>query len=449
MRSLRILLVFTLSLTACEFVQAADSWPQFRGPTGQGVVDSDDAPTIWSESENILWKTPLPGRGWSSPVVLGDQIWLTTAMEDLAEFDFKFAKPPADGEEIKPREETLQGQLNLQAVCIDRATGQIVHTVDLFQPEQVKPVHALNSYASPTPVIERGRLYCHFGCYGNACVDTKTGDVLWRRVLPLMHYVGPGSSPVLHGDLLVLTCDGADQQYVTALDKQTGDTVWKTDRPPLRTKNPDFQKSYCTPLVVNVGGRDQLIVTGAQWLVSYDVLTGEEFWRIDHGNGFSVVPRPVANDKTLFCTSGFGGHEVLAIQLGSSDDPNHRGDLTASHIVWREKQQIPTIPSPLLVDSRLYTISDKGVAVCRDADSGELLWKKRIGGNYTASPLLSDGHIYFFNRDGKTTLVEDDGEQANITATHMLDDPILATPAVVDGVMYLRTTTHLYAIGRK
>jgi len=424
---------------------AADNWPQFRGPTGQGIVTSGDAPTVWSETQNVRWKTPLPGRGWSSPVVEGDQIWLTTAVEQFAPSDDGRKPGPPQTASETPHEESVEGKLTLQALCIDRATGQIVHTIDLFDTADIKPVHSLNSYASPTPVIEPGRLYCHFGTYGNACVDTQTGQVLWRRKLPLMHYVGPGSSPVLYDNLLLLTCDGADKQYVTALDTQTGDTVWKTDRPPLRTKNPDFQKSYCTPLIMEIGGRDELIVPAAQWLVSYDVRTGQQLWRLEHGDGFSIVPRPVTNGETLYFSTGFGGGEVLAVEMdGRPDAPG--GDIAPSRVLWRDKRQTPMISSPLLAGPRIYTISDKGVAVCRDAASGEILWQKRIGGNFTASPLLSGEQILFFGRDGKTTILPDSAERPTATGANQLDDPILATPAVVGGVMYLRTTKHLYAI---
>ena len=219
----------------------AEDWPEFRGPTQDGVVASAKAPVVWGEGDGVAWKTPLPGRAWSSPVVMGDQIWMTTAVEQLASVEER--QSSAEGLAKSFNQPVVLAQsLSLRALCVDRVTGELVRDVELFSLDEVDPIHTLNSYASPTPVIEPGRLYCHFGTNGNACIDTSTGEVLWRRVLPLKHYVGPGSSPVVCGDLLILTCDGADQQYVTALDKTTGETVWRRDRPPIRQENPDFPK---------------------------------------------------------------------------------------------------------------------------------------------------------------------------------------------------------------
>lgn len=415
----------------------AENWPQFRGPTQQGVVPSGKAPTAWGEDENLRWKVALPGRGWSSPVVWGDQIWLTTAIEELASSE-EIAARSEDG---KSKGYALADLLTLRAICVDKSSGRIVHNVKLFETDRAVAIHSLNSYASPTPVVEQGRLYCHFGTYGNACVDTNTGEVLWRRVLPLEHYVGPGSSPVVWEDLLLLTYDGADQQYVIALDKVTGEKVWKQDRPPLRTTNPDFRKSYCTPLIVEDSqDGDLAIIPGAQWLVAYEPATGAERWRLDHGNGFSLVPRPVANQDHLYFATGFAGDEMLAVELGGS------GDVTDTHLVWRSKRQTPKQPSPILAGDRLFTVSENGVGVCLDAKTGDEIWKKRLGGTYSASPLRVGDRLYFFSREGKTTIVHNQPAGPEIERTNELEGRIMATPAVVDGVMYLRTAEHLYAI---
>ncbi|MEM6329604.1 MAG: PQQ-binding-like beta-propeller repeat protein [Planctomycetota bacterium] len=416
-----------------------EGWPQFRGPTQQGVVPSGAAPQAWGEEQNIAWKTALPGRAWSSPVVLGGQVWLTTAVEQLAS-DAEAAAQSSGLAKTIGLQMSLAKRLSLQAVCVDRRSGELVRTVTLFEVDKPNSIHALNSYASPTPVLEAGRLYCHFGTYGNACLDTATGRVLWRRVLPLQHYVGPGSSPVVHDGLMVLTCDGADQQYVTALNTETGETAWKTDRPPIRATNPDFRKSYCTPLVLRRDGQTQIVVTGAQWMVAYDPDTGDELWRVDHGSGFSIVPRPVSDGERVYFSSGYPMKLMFAVRLGG------RGDVTQTHVAWRSRRQTPTQPSPVLVGGRMYTVSDDGVGVCLDTADGSLVWQGRLGGTYSASPLLAGDRVYFFSREGETTVVRDAESGPEKLGVSRVDGRIMASPAVVDGVMYLRTDTHLYAI---
>lgn len=433
---LRLLAVVCLASPA-SLSHAAD-WPEFRGPGGQGHSPSA-APTTWSETENVVWKTELPGRGWSSPVVWGDQIWLTSAVEQLGASDEELSSK-TDGL-LTARSSELAASLSLRALCIDKRTGELLREVELFTPSEIDVIHSLNSYASPTPVVEAGRLYCHFGTYGNACVDTTTGEVLWSRVLPVKHYVGPGSSPVLYEDLLVLTYDGANVQFVTALDKQTGETVWRTDRPPIRSEEPDFRKSYCTPVLFHAAGRDQLAVTGAQWIVSYNPRTGEELWRADHGSGYSVVPRPVTTDGVVYFSTGFSFPEIIAVRADG------QGDVTSTHVLARSRQQAPTMPSPLLVGDRLLTVSDKGVGVCLDLSLENTMWRKRLGGNYSASPLLAGGLAYFFNQDGLTTVIDPESDEARTVSQNQLDGTIMATPAVVDGRMYLRTDQGLYCLG--
>lgn len=431
---------FSLALAAALVTApaAGADWPEFRGPTQQGHVDGA-APTVWGEGQNVLWKTPLPGMGWSSPVVLGDQIWMTTAVAQAATADeAKAAAAGLAGSGDLPM--NLARSLSLRALCVDRRTGRLVQDVEVFAPESVSPIHTLNSYASPTPVLEPGRLYCHFGTYGNACVDTSTGKVLWRRILPLQHYVGPGSSPVVHGGLMILTCDGADVQYVAALDTATGEVAWKTPRPPLRTGEPDFKKSYCTPVVIEHQGEPQLVVTAAQWFVAYDPATGRELWRLDHGDGFSVVPRPVTADGVVYFATGFGDTKMMAVRLGGS------GDVTGTHVLWRARKQTPTQASPLLFRGRLYTVSDNGVGVCLDAATGTQVWRTRLGGTYSASPLLAGDEAYFFSREGKTTVVEIAGGRPEVAAVNQIDERQMATPALKDGVMYLRSEQSLYAI---
>ncbi|MEM6655039.1 MAG: PQQ-binding-like beta-propeller repeat protein, partial [Planctomycetota bacterium] len=343
---------------------------------------------------------------------------------------------------IPAKAATLASRVSLRALCVDRRSGELLRDVELFRPEQIDVIHSLNSYASPTPVIEAGRLYCHFGTYGNACIDTDTGEVLWRRVIPIDHYVGPGSSPLLHGDLLVLTYDGANEQFITALDKRTGETVWRTDRPPITDTNPDFRKAYSTPIATELNGRTQLVITGAQWIAAYDPASGGEIWRFDHGHGFSTVPRPVERDGVVYFASGFSGEELIALR------PTGEGQLADADVVWRSRRQAPTQPSPVLVADRVFTVSDKGIGVCLDAATGEVIWQKRLGRAFSASPLAVGGNVYFFSRDGETTVIDSAADTLSAVAVNDLDGTIMATPAVVDGRMYLRTDTHLYCLGR-
>ncbi len=420
----------------CMPASGNSSWPQFRGPDGQGDA-GQVAPLTWSEDSNIRWKTAIPGRGWSSPVVEGDQIWMTTAIERKG-----------DPEELKDRVKgmstanamELSSEVSLRVVCVDRQTGRIKHDEELVHVDAPNPIHSLNSYASPTPVIEDGRVYCHFGRYGTVCVDSSDASIVWQREFPIEHFVGPGSSPALCGDLVVLTCDGADKQFIVAVDKRTGDDVWRQPRPPIRSTNPDFRKSYCTPLVINESGDAQIVIPGAQWIIAYAPEDGREIWSVDHGPGFSVVPRPVVDDTHIYCCTGYTHPNLLRIRRGGE------GDVSESHVEWSHGKQVPTQPSPVLHQGRIFLVSDNGIGQCLDASTGSVLWKKRLPGTYSASPLRVGDLIYYFNRDGLTTVVDSTTKGEQI-ANNQLDGDMMATPAVVDGEFIARTDTHLYAIG--
>ena len=273
-----VLLAFGAALSG------ADSWPGFRGPTGDGHAAGKNVPTTWSEKENVRWKTEIHGKGWSSPVVLGDQVWVTTADELLD------PNPPmkkGGGAPANPVKE-----VTLCAVCVDRKTGAVLHDLKLHVVEKPQYCHPFNSYASPTPFIEEGRLYAHFGSLGTFGVDTATGKVLWKRTdLKCDHFRGPGSSPAVYGDLLYLIFDGFDLQYVVALDKKTGETKWKTDRKiKYSSDNGDYKKAYATPVLVTVGGKDWLVCPSAECTMAYDPKTGAELWRFTHGGMNGSAP---------------------------------------------------------------------------------------------------------------------------------------------------------------
>jgi outer membrane protein assembly factor BamB len=403
-------------LLACPLGHSAqeENWPQFRGPRGAGHAVGAGLPVRWSETENVRWKTAIHGKGWSSPVIWGNQIWLTTA--------------------------TPEGH-EMFAICVDRTSGKILHDLKVFDVASPAFCHPFNSYASPTPVIEAGRVYVHFGCYGTACLDTATGKVLWtRRDLPCDHFRGPGSSPILYEDLLIVAFDGFDVQYVVALDKATGKTVWKKDRDiDYGTTNSDYKKAFATAAVVEVNGKTQVICPSAGATIAYEPRTGDEIWRVRHGGMNVAAPPQFGQGKAFLCT-GDGGSRLLAVR------PDGRGDVTATHIDWTyNKMTVPSRCTPLLIDDLLYLVHEKGIASCLEAKTGQQVWQHRLDGDFSTAPLYAGGHIYFCSQAGATYIMAP-GRTPKIVAVNKFDDGFMASPAVADGALFLRTKTHLYRI---
>ncbi len=397
----RIVLWMTLFMPLAAH---AENWTEFRGPTGQGHSREHGLPLTWSETENVNWKVPIPGKGWSSPVILGDQLWLTTAMDE--------------------------GR-SLRAICLNRETGRIEHNVEVFQLADPGPVHQKNSHASPTPILEGDRIYLHFGSHGTACI-TRSGQIVWKtQELKYYHRHGPGGSPVVYGDLLIVSCDGYDIQFVVALDKRTGKIRWKSPR--------KGYQAYTTPLTVQVQGRDQLISPGALRAVSYDPLTGRELWWIRYGDGYSNVPRPICGHGLVFICSGFEQAVLLAVR------PDGQGDVTDTHVAWSLKRGVPLTPSPLLVGDELYLVSDNGIASCLDAKTGKTHWQQRIGGNHSASPIYADGRIYYLNEEGESVVIEPAREFKKL-ATNQLDGHTLASMAVSGKAIFIRSASHVYRL---
>ncbi len=391
---------------------ASADWPQFRGPRGDGHSIETGLPLTWSEEHNVAWKIPLPGRGWSSPVILDGKVWVTTAFDE---------------------------QHALHALALDLTSGEIVHDIEVFRPAVWQEAHPENSYASPTPVGEPGRVYVHFGAYGTASLSAATGEVLWRSLdLKLQHEVGPGSSPILWQDFLIVHCDGTDQRFVAALDKHTGKLAWQSPRSiPLDRKGTHL-KAFSTPLVIHHAGRPQLVSPAAGQVSAYDPANGEEIWRVRY-EGYSNVPRPVAGLGLVFVNTGYMKPHLLAIH------PGGRGDVTDSHVRWDYHWQVSANPSPLLIGARLYMVSDWGIASWLDARKGEDLWRQRLKGRYYASPIHAAGRIYNFSLEGRSmVLAAADAYQE--LATNTLDGQIRASPAVSDGAIFVRTETHLYRL---
>jgi outer membrane protein assembly factor BamB len=375
-------------------------------------------PIRWSETENVRWKTEIPGRGWSSPVIWDRQVWLTTA--------------------------TQEGH-SLRAVCVDRDSGAILHDMEVFRVEAPPAINDKNSHASPTPVVEAGRAYVSFGSHGLACLDTKNGAVIWRQQgLTLDHKEGAGSSPVPWKDKLLTHCDGVDVQYVAALDKQTGEIAWRHQRQGIRAENPDFRKAYCTPLVVEVDDQWQMIAPGADRVTAYDPQTGREIWTIDYG-GFSNVPRPIVGHGLAFVCTGYMSPQLYAIRLTPGEPGDVAANRTSSHLAWKVAKQIPANPSPLLIDEAIYLVSDQGVASCFDAHRGEERWQERLGGTFSASPIYADGRIYLFSEDGEGVVLKP-GDQYEELGRGQLSGRIMASPAALGRALFVRTDSSIYRL---
>lgn len=376
----------------------------------------------WSETENVKWKTAIPHRGWSTPVVMEGKVWLTTATEKGNDFFL---------------------------ICVDAETGRILLNKKLFHSDNPEPLgNDINCYASPSPTIEPGRVYIHFGSYGTACLDTADGGLVWERTdLSCRHYRGPGSSVILFKDLLILTMDGVDVQYVAALDKKTGETVWKTDRTAdwndldsdgKPKSEGDLRKAYSTPLVIEASGEIQMLSSGAKAAYSYDPLTGRERWKIHH-RAYSGASRPVFGNGLAYINTGFPSPELWAVRVDG------RGNVTDTHVVWRNRQAVPQIPSPLLIGDTLFMVSDTGAVTCLNALTGGEIWREHLKARFAASQLYADGRIYCFSQDGRAIVLKADREY-ELLATNTLESGFMASPAVAGKVLFLRTKTHLYRI---
>jgi outer membrane protein assembly factor BamB len=392
----------------------AEDWTQFRGPDGQGHSTAVGLPTHWSATENVRWKTPIPGRAWSSPVACGNQIFLTTAV-------------PA-------------GQTHsLHTICLDASTGKILWDVTVFDaliPNVAKRIHSKNSHASPTPLIDGQRVYVHFGAHGTACLTTE-GSIVWKtREIKYQPQHGSGGSPVLVDGLLVFNCDGADVQFVVALDAATGKIRWKKERPPCEDAK---RFAFATPLVIEVNGRKQIVSPGAHLVIAYEPKTGSEIWTVRY-DGYSIAPRPVYADGLVYVETSFDRSVMLAIR------PDGEGDVTATKVAWTQSRSIPSTPSPLLLGKDLFIVNDAGIASCLDAKTGKPHWTHRVGGKFSASPLFADGKIYLQSETGETTIVRPDREHFSEVARNNMNEPTLATPGVIDHDLLIRTASALYRI---
>lgn len=419
-----------LAIMIC--VSAAAQWPDRHGPTLDGHVSQEDAldlPLEWSNPDQIVWKAELHDEGHSSPVIADGKIWLTAATNDG----------------------TKQ-----YVICVDQNSGKVLHDKLLFENDEVEPLGGavgFNNYAAPSCVLGADAVYVHFGSYGTACLDSATAEVVWqRRDLPCRHFRGPGSSPVLSGDKLILTFDGIDQQYTTALDCATGDTLWRTDRTTdygdldeagKPKREGDLRKAYCTPGVSLINGKTQLLSVGSKAMQSYDVETGRELWTVRHSSyNAGIRPLWLPTEKLVLINTGSRGAELVAVNI----DDATRGDVTDSHVDWTVEKGNPRFSMPVYDDGLIYQVNDIGVVTCFEAATGDQMWKGRVQGNYRASPILAGDHLYFFSEDGLGTVLKTGRSYQKVAASDVPDLGTTACPAVADGAIFIRGKTHLYKI---
>ncbi len=398
---------------------SADNWSQFRGPQGNGIANNQALPTEWSETKNVRWFAKLPGLGWSSPVVVNGRIYLTTAI--------------SENEDPK----LLSGSQQLWLICLDSHDGhEIFSRQVLKQDENAPKVHGKNSHASPTPVIEGDRIFMHFGHQGTAAMDLE-GNLVWtNRENPYPPTHGNGSSPVIVGDLLIVTCDGGNEPCTLALEKTTGKQVWKTPR----EVQVERKFSFCSPSLFSIDGKDQLISAGSNIVQSLDPKNGSVIWSVKY-DGYSVVPKPIMNQGLVFICTGFGPTTLLAI------DPSGSGDVTESHVRWQYKNtSVPKTPSLIAYRDQIIMSSDQGVGVAVDCKTGEEIWRKRLGGNYSASPLLNGDLIYLQSEQGDATVMQL-GEEPQEIAKNSLPGRIFASFAIIDNDLLIRAEEGLYRIG--
>ncbi|HLN28442.1 MAG TPA: PQQ-binding-like beta-propeller repeat protein [Gemmataceae bacterium] len=393
----------------------ADNWPEFRGPTGQGIAGAGKYPVHWSPTQNVVWKQSIPGAGWSSPVVYGERLYLTTSV---------------------PVEGSASNDQSLQTLCLDTATGKTLWATEVIHQDgkTAARIHSKNGHASPTPIVDGQRIYVHFGHQGTACLDLS-GKVIWRNTSVKYQPVhGNGGSPILVDDLLVFSCDGGDERFIAALDRRTGKVVWKTPR--VGESSQKF--SFSTPLLIAVNGHKQIISPGSGVVCAYEPVKGKEIWRVRF-DGYSVIPRPVYGHGLVFISTGYNTPSLLAIR------PDGHGDVTDTHIAWTLRKSVAHTPCFLLIDDELYMVSDSGVASCLDARTGKVHWQERVGGAYSASPLCANGKIYLQSEQGPAVVLKV-GKKFEQLAKNSLGERTLASYAAVDGALFIRTEKHLYRI---
>jgi outer membrane protein assembly factor BamB len=404
-----------LALALSNNVAAAD-WPEFRGSNAQGQSEATNLPLTWSPTAGIAWKAAVAGVGWSSPVVIGERIYLTSAL-------------PIGGVEDPKADRSLH------ALALDAATGKPVWDVEIFTATSPR-MHRKNSHASPTPVYEEGKLYVHFGHLGTACLDAVTGKTIWAtQEFAYSPVHGAGSSPVLFEDLLIFSADAEKDPKVIALDKTTGKQRWAFARQSEAKK----KFSFCTPLLIDVNGQKQLISPGSGVVNALNPKDGAEIWRCDYAEGYSVVPRPVYAHGMVFVSSSYDKPVLKAIKVDG------KGDVTETHVAWTIDKAVPHNPSMALIGDELYFVADNGILTCADAKTGQIHYSERCTGPISASLLVADGKLYLQDEKGLGVVVKP-GKTFEILAQNDLGERSLASYAVIGSDLLIRTEGNLYRI---
>jgi outer membrane protein assembly factor BamB len=428
----------TIALLLLAFSHvSAEEWPEWRGPNGQGISSAKGLPETWSETSAVVWKAELPGRGHSTPVLTGNQLWLTTALEKAATPDQVKARLTTN---TGDQPLTVLDSVSLRVLCVDSISGKVLHDMEVLNVKDPQWAHQLNSYASPSPILENGRLYAHFGSLGTVCLDTATLKILWKNEeLHVMHENGPGSTPVLSGNRLIVHFDGSDQQFIAAFDKTTGKVAWKTARSGKMDPRPQQRKAYGTPLILTMNGQSTVVSPAADWVYGYEPATGKELWKLPYGElGFSMSVRPVADAESIYLSTSYGKSQVIALKYAGLKTPE---------IAWRNNKNAPKMCSPVLANDLLFYVDDGGIVSCIDPATGDAYYRERLGGKFSASPILADNKLYFASREGVVTVIPA-GREFKILAQNTLEGSLMASPVAVDGTLYLRTDKALYRIGK-
>ncbi len=395
-------------------------WPEFRGPAAQGLSSAKGLPTEWSKDKNIAWRAELPGLGWSTPIVANGKVLITNAT-------------PLDGTDASKG-------VSLRVLSLDAASGKVVWDTEFGQVTDAEALkmHKENSQASPSVVFESGKIYAHFGHHGTGCLD-ESGKILWSNHEHNFKPVhGTGGSPVIVDDLLIFNNDADTNPGVVALNKKSGKTVWRT----LRESGATRKFSFCTPLVIEVNGKKQVITPGSGTVQALEPKTGKEIWHVNTDQGYSVVPRPVFAHGLVFIASGFNKAVAYAIK------PDGQGDVTETHVVWTSNKHVPLNASMVVVGDELYMLDDGGFLSCLDAKTGDLYYQERVLGPTWSSLIFADGHIYGIDKQGKTAVVIP-GKELKVVATNDLGEKAQASFSVCDNDLLIRTDKALYRVGKR
>ncbi|WP_182864615.1 outer membrane protein assembly factor BamB family protein [Stieleria mannarensis] len=430
-------LVVALALTTPGNLACADHWAHWRGPTGNGAATSGNPPTRWSATENVKWKVPIPGRGSGSPVIWDDRVFVVTAVTVGAGTPPP-ARAPQNRNQFQRGSAPGLPKLDFQVLCFDRQTGRQLWEQTAVTAIPHQETHATNGFASASPCTDGAHVYAHFGSRGLYCY-TMDGELKWKRddfgKMQTRSGFGEGSSPTLHGDMIIVPWDHEGESAIYALDKSTGETIWKTGR--------DEPSCWATPLVIDVAGKKQIVMNGQNFARSYDLKTGEELWRCG-GQTTRPVASAVAGDGLVFVGSGYQGSFLGAFR------PDGRGDIEGTdRVVWTIHRDTPDIASPLLSGGRLYFHKGKSANLsCLDAATGKPYYQAvRLPGisRTYASPMAAGGHVYLTGRSGTTVVIKDD-PKLQIVASNSLGETVDATPAPSGDELFIRGENHLFCI---